>query len=77
MERRINKQLEQYISTFKNNIKEKSEELGIKNEQMNHLIQYIFDYDRLTLSKDDFMKRKRVKNVVPHFDRGCAKRANG
>lgn len=77
MERRINKQLEQYISTFKNNIKEKSEELGIKNEQMNHLIQYIFDYDRLTLSKDDFMKRKRVKNVVPHFDRCCAKRANG
>jgi hypothetical protein len=77
MERRINKQLEQYISTFKNNIKEKSEELGIKNEQMNHLIQYVFDYDRLTLSKDDFMKRKRVKNLVPHFDRCCAKRANG
>ena len=31
----------------------------------------------MTLNKDDFMKRKRVKNVVPYFERCCAKRANG
>jgi hypothetical protein len=39
-------------------------------------MQYIYDYDRLTFGKEDFMKRKRVKNVVPFFDRCCAKRAN-
>jgi hypothetical protein len=43
----------------------------------NQLLKYIYEYERLTLEKDDFVKRKRVKNVVPFFDRCCAKRANG
>jgi len=77
MERRINKQLEQYITKLKDNIRDKITELDIKHEQTNNLIQYIYDYDRLTLTKEDFMKRKRVKNIVPHFDRCSAKRANG
>lgn len=76
MERRLNKKLETYITTFKDNIKEKVTQLGIiKNEDMNHLLQYIYDYDRLSFNKEDFMKRKRVKNFVPIFDRCCAKRA--
>ena len=41
------------------------------------LLQYIYDYERLSFAKDDYMKRKRVKNVVPFFDRCCAKRASG
>jgi hypothetical protein len=77
MERKLNKKVEAYITSFKENIKEKSVELGInKNENVNQLIQYIYDYDRLNFGKEDFMKRKRVKNVVPFFDRCCAKRAN-
>jgi len=77
MEKRINKKLESYITTFKDNIRDKAGSLGIKNEQINHLLQFIYDYDRLNFGKDDFIKRKRVKNVVPFFDRCCAKRANG
>ena len=77
MEKRLNKKVETYITTFKDNIKEKSIQLGLnKNEQINQLIQYIYDYERLNFGKEDFMKRKRVKNVVPFFDRCCAKRAN-
>ena len=34
------------------------------------------DYDRLAFIKEDFQKRKRVKNFVPIFDRCCAKRAS-
>ena len=30
----------------------------------------------MTLSKEEFIKRKRIKNVVPFFDRCCAKRAS-
>ena len=45
-------------------------------KSQNLFIIYIFDYERLTLEKDDFIKRKRVKNVIPFFDRCCAKRAN-
>lgn len=77
MEGRINKKIETYVSNFKNGIREKADTLDINQDQMNQLLQYVFDYDRLTFSKDDFMKRKRVKNVVPGFDRCCAKRANG
>jgi len=77
MERRINKKVESYITGFKDNIRDKATGLGIKNEQMNVLLQYIYEYERLTFDKDDFMKRKRVKNVVPFFDRCCAKRASG
>ena len=77
MERRINKKIETYITSFKDSIREKASSLGLKNDLSNELIQYIYDYERLVLNKDDFMKRKRVKNVVPFFDRCCAKRANG
>ena len=77
MERKLNKKVEAYVSSFKENIKGKSVELGLnKSEEVNQLIQYIYDYDRLNFGKEDFMKRKRVKNVVPFFDRCCAKRAN-
>jgi len=73
----MNKKLETYISKFKDDIRDKSMILGIKNEEMNHLLQYIYDYQRLSFDKDDFIKRKRIKNVVPYFDRCCANRASG
>ena len=78
MERRINKRIESYITAFKDELREKVLCLDVQSEaSKNQLVQYIYDYERLTLDKDDFMKRKRVKNVVPFFDRCCAKRANG
>lgn len=77
MERRLNKKLECYISTFKDNIFAKATNLEIsKNEQINQLLQYIYDYERISFTKEDFQKRKRVKNFVPIFDRCCAKRAS-
>lgn len=77
MERRLNKKAETYITTFKDSIREKATQLGMtKNDQVNQLLQYIYDHDRLSFNKEDFQKRKRVKNFVPVFDRCCAKRAN-
>ena len=78
MERRLNKKAETYISTFKDNIREKATQLGLLKDlpQTNALLQYIYDYERLTFDKEDFQKRKRVKNFVPHFDRCIAKRAS-
>lgn len=76
MERRLNKKAETYVTGFKDNIREKATQMGIATDpQVNRLIQYIYDYDRLCFTKEDFQKRKRVKNVVPFFDRCCAKRA--
>ena len=77
MEKRLNKKAEGYITTFKDSIREKATQMGmIKDPQVNQLLQYIYDYDRLSFTKEDFQKRKRVKNFVPIFDRCFAKRAN-
>jgi len=77
MERRLNKKLDAYISLFKDNIRDKATKMGmIKDENINQILQYVYDYERLTFSKEDFQKRKRVKNFVPIYDRCCAKRAS-
>lgn len=77
MEKRLSKKAETYSTNFKDNIREKVTQLGLsKNEHINQLLQYIYDYERLTFTKEDFQKRKRVKNFVPIFDRCCAKRAS-
>jgi len=78
MERRINKKIDAYISEFKDNITEKATELGIiKDVTTGRLIQYIYDYERLALTKDDFTKKKRAKKIVNLSERCCAKRASG
>ena len=76
MEKRLNKKTEQYITNFKDNIRDKVQQMGFsKDDKMNQLLQYVYDYERLSFEKEDFQKRKRVKNFVPVFDRCCAKRA--
>jgi hypothetical protein len=78
MEKRINDTTKQYLSKFKDDIRNKVVELGMKeNEHANELLEYIYEYERLCFDKDDFVKRKRVKNVVPMMNRCNAKRANG
>jgi hypothetical protein len=82
MERRIAKKVETHQVAFKTAIKAWMEESHIKvvtgdDDKTSEFLQYVFDYDGLVLSKEDFQKRKRVKNVVPHFERCGAKRANG
>ena len=76
MERRLNKKLEEYIIWFKTNLKDEILQLNIDSINKDKLIKKIFDYDRLVLNEQDFCKRKRVKNVVPIYDRCCAKRAS-
>ena len=41
------------------------------------LTSFVYEYEKLKLTKEDFMKRKRVKNTVPIQERCLAKRANG
>lgn len=78
MEKRLNKKIDTYISQFKEDIKEKVMQLGINdNEEMSQFVQFVYEYEQLSLNKEDFLKRKRVKNVVNLFDRCCAKRVNG
>jgi len=78
MEKRINKIIEVYITSFKDNLKNKISEINIRdNSKTNELFEYIYDYERLSLSKEELVKRKRIKNSIPTNNRCNAKRANG
>lgn len=89
MDRRINARIDAYLIAFKNEIATKFEEVRQKHadsapsvpvdihKDYATIMGFIYSADKLKLSKEDFMKRKRIKNVVPVFDRCHAKRANG
>ena len=77
MEKRIKTKVDDYIATMKEDIKEYIIKNTDNSEQFSELLKFIYEYDTLPLSKEDFTKRKRVKNTVPIYERCCAKRANG
>jgi hypothetical protein len=77
MEKRINNKIESYITNLKTNICSKINNSTIEDkEQVNELLQFVYDYERLTMEKDDFIKRKRIKNAIPVTNRCNALRAN-
>jgi hypothetical protein len=59
--------LETPIITFRDNI---------FYDHKNELIQHIYNCEGLCLTKEDFVKRKRTKNNIPHYDRCIAKKSN-
>ena len=89
MERRIGTKIESYIIEFKDAISSKIRELGTDSKDSTNpanaalenvckqLTSFVYEYEKLKLVKEDFMKRKRVKNMVPIQQRCLAKRANG
>ena len=78
MEKRLNNKVENYIKSFKDNVRDKIMSLDFCVDQaVPDLLEYIYEYNRLTVDKDDFVKRKRVKNSIPEHNRCMARRANG
>lgn len=78
MEKRLNGKIDEYIQHFKNDIHNKILGADLQDrQQLGDLIQYIFEYPKLGLEKEDFVKRKRVKNSIPELNRCVAKRATG
>ena len=76
MEKRINTLLEKYLIKFKDDMKQKVTDLGFEEKnKMNELLEYVYEYQRLSFSKDDFIKRKRVQNNIPNENRCVAKKS--
>jgi len=65
------------VTAFKDGVRDKSVELGLKGEQTSQLLQFVYGYPRMSFENDEFAKRKRVKNPISLYERCCAKRANG
>ena len=74
MERRIGKKVEQHAVDFKTAIKDylRKGNLAVVDQgeggsdRTSDFLKYVFDYAGVEFLKEDFQKRKRVKNVVPH-----------
>ncbi len=84
MERRLTQKIHEHQQCFKESIKEwlETKEADVStSDNVNNLtsdfLRFVFDFQNLTLSKDDFRKRKRTKNQVPQYERCTARRANG
>jgi hypothetical protein len=78
MDRRLQRKLDVYIQGLKSDMRLWVESHGYMEVLgMKDLLNYMYEYDGFHLEKEDFQKRKRVKNVVPQFDRCSAKRASG
>jgi hypothetical protein len=80
MDRHINRQIKTYVTNFKAHIKKltiDSFQCDESETKMNEFLQEIFNYECLTLTKEDISKRKRIKNAIPGCNRCIAKRASG
>lgn len=78
MDRKLNKRIADYVSDFKKAIKIKIIEQDYsETTKIQDLISFVYEYDRLVLSKEDVSKRKRIKNTIPVTNRCHAKRASG
>lgn len=82
MEKRLKKKTNEYMSNFKSDIKDWLVQNNVSfdsdenNSKFNNFIQFVYDYNNIEFSQLDFQKRKRVKNIVPQFERCQARRAN-
>ena len=84
MEKRLTKKVQIYVDTFKNDLEEW---MNTNNycfcdklngtDKMVDFQTFVGNYREITFEKEDFLKRKRVKNAAPQCDRCIAKRANG
>lgn len=82
MEKNVRNKVNDYINEFKNNIQNwiESNDASVivgSEDKRNDFIQYLNDFPNLNLEKEDFQKRKRIKNNVPDYNRCIALKFNG
>lgn len=83
MEARIQQKIDEHLRNFKNEMRDwftaNGANIVLSNgtNGTNSFLQHMYDRETMQLQKDDFQRRKRVKNHVPVNERCTAKRANG
>ena len=84
MERRLSKKIIAHTQKFKSDIEQWLVENNISivdsttgAECQDKFKVFMGNYSDITFNKEDFLKRKRVKNMAPQQERCMAKRADG
>ena len=77
MEKRIHNKVSSYIDNFKSEVKTyiKTND-NIPLSEKSDLLKFIYDFGTLEINKQDFVKRKRSKSVVPFYSRCIAKKSS-
>ena len=79
MESKVNSKIQKYISTFKDDVCKQitTQNFDEKDKaKVLELMEFVYEYNRLVLDKEDLSKRKRLKNSIPVENRCVACRAN-
>lgn len=86
MDKEINTHTDQYFIKLKTDIQKKAIELSFnEKDKINELLEFIFEYEKLTFNKDIFVKKKTQKTtnsacvpiVFPDEDRCISDRKQG
>ena len=82
MEKNLKQKVNDYIDEFKQNLQKWMIDNGATVQvdgvsKGNDFLQYMNDFPYLEFQKEDFQKRKRIKNSVPDYNRCIALKCNG
>jgi hypothetical protein len=78
MEKALTKKIEDYVAAFKNDIRAKIVSLDIaERDKANEALEFVMEYPRPVLDKEDFSKRNRTKSSIPETSRCVAKISGG
>lgn len=79
MDKRLSNKLTSHIRDFKDKIKEELLKNNYVNDEKKlcELLNFIYDFKQIEITKDDFLKRKRIKNTIPENNRCNACKAGG
>ena len=76
VETRLNARISEYFDTMKKGFEDVIERVDNSNDQT-MLKEFMNSIKPFSITQDDLLKRKRVKNIVPYFDRCLGKKSNG
>ena len=82
MEKNIKQKVNSHTNDFKDNLQQWIQNNNASiivngNDKTQEFITYLLDFPNLELEKNDFQKRKRIKNNVPDYNRCIALKCNG
>lgn len=73
----MEKRIQSYVDTHMQNFKDITRSI-VTNEEMtpNEKLEKIYAYERCVINLESFIKKKRVRNIIPHEEKCVAYRAN-
>lgn len=76
-DKKIADKVNKYISNFQDDIRQKIIELTIDSEKATELLEYLYNYPKMEITKEDLNKRQRAPNATPMQNRCIAKKSSG